>query len=255
LRTRILLLLLVLAALPLVSSGAVIAVFGNNATNTYLASLGHTVSQVTDADLATPGFLDTFDLFYMTRVSTGFGTGLSAGAAANVAAWLGGGRFVLLNADFADGILYADANVKQLTSNAVAWVLGGGSRGYIGEFNGAVSALTSNSNGFTPIGIVSGSAGPLGWTQGGSDGTLWVVQPSHPVMAGLPASFNPDGIEFGSIVTGIDPALILAAFGPEGPLYPGVIAGGGAAGAIPEPSTFALMAGGLALLLLRRRRQ
>ncbi len=253
-RRVILPLLPVLAAFPRVSSGGVIAVFGNNATNTYLASLGHTVSQVTDANLATPGFLDTFDLFYMTRVGATFGTGLSAGAAANVAAWLGGGRFVLLNADFADGI-GVDANVDQLTSNAVAWVLAGGSRGYIGEFNGAVSALTANSNGFTPIGIVSGSAGPLGFQEGGSSEKLWVVQPSHPVMAGLPASFNPVSIDFGSTLTGIDPGLILAAFGPEGPLYPGVIAGGGAAGAIPEPSTFALMAGGLAVLLLRRRRK
>lgn len=212
--------------------------------------MGHTVTQVSDADLSTPGFLNSFSLFYMTRLDASFGTGLSATAAANVVSWLGNGRFVLLNADFADGI--GDANINLLTSNAVNWVLSGGPRGFIGEFNGSVSAFTSNSNGFTPLGIVSGSAGPLGFTNGESDQTLWVVQGSHPVMSGLPGSFNPVAVEFGAAVTGIDPALVLAAFGANGPVWPGVIAGGGEG--IPEPSTFALLGGGLALLFFKRRK-
>lgn len=143
--------LLVAVLLPLASWAGNIAVFGDNATDDFLAGLGHSVTLVSDSQLATPGFLNSFDLFYMTRNGFSYGTGLSAAAAANVYSWVLGARFVLLNADFADGI--GDATINQLTANAVNWVLAGGSRGYVGEFNGSVSALTSNSR----VGIRSAS--------------------------------------------------------------------------------------------------
>ena len=122
--------------LSLTSWAGKIAVLGDNATDDFLTSLGHTVTLVSDAQLATPGFLNSFDLFYMTRDGHSYGTGLSAAAAANVYSWVQGGRFVLLNADFADGI--GDPTIDLLTANAVNWVLAGGSRGFIGEFNGSV---------------------------------------------------------------------------------------------------------------------
>ena len=55
-----------------------IAVFGDNATDNYLASIGNTVTLVTDAQLATAGFLNSFDLVWITRDGSNFGAGLSA---------------------------------------------------------------------------------------------------------------------------------------------------------------------------------
>ena len=72
-----------------------------------------------------------------------FGAGLSAGAAANVTAYVGGtGAVVLFNADFADDI--GDPNTNILFQNAFNFT-GDSLDGYIGELNGLVAALTCTS--------------------------------------------------------------------------------------------------------------
>ncbi len=56
-------------------------------------------------------------------------------------------------------------------ANAVLWAAAKGN-GFIGEFNGMASALTSNSNGYSPMGLIDGDAGALGRNVGGSNGVI-----------------------------------------------------------------------------------
>jgi hypothetical protein len=217
-----------------------IAAFGSNASTAYLNSQGFVVTTVTDAQLATAGFLDNFDAFYFTRDGTSFGTGLSAQAAINVAAYVElSGDVVLLNGDFADGA-GSDSYLNQLFTNAANFATAGG-HGFIGEFNGAVSALTSNSDGFTPLDLIAGSAGPLGFGSGGSAGsiTLTAAGLSHSVTSGLAVNYNPAALEFGAALTGVASPLILATYDNGNAA---IIARSGAVtpAAVPEASTFVL---------------
>ena len=78
-----------------------VAVLGNNASDEELNEApGIVATLVTDAQVATPGFLDDFDAFMFTRPGGAFNATLSAGAAAQVRAFTR--RAVLLNGDFAD---------------------------------------------------------------------------------------------------------------------------------------------------------
>lgn len=203
-----------------------IAVFGDNATDNTLSAMGYTTTLVTDAQVATPGFLDAFDAFYFTRNGASFGTGLSAAAAARVADYVGAdGNTVLLNGDFADNLdpaLGYDPEIAQLTGNAVEFAVASG-HGFIGEFNGAVSALTSNSNGFSPIGLITGSAGPM--TCCPADGAVSIVPAGvgHPVLDGVALPYNPSNLEFGAVMSGIASSLVLATY-PNG--SPAIVAEG-----------------------------
>ena len=221
-----------------------IAVFGDNGVDNYLVTQGHSVTLVTDAQIATPGFLNGFDAFVFTRDGASFGAGLSLAAAANVTAYVGStGNIVLFNGDFADAV-GGDPTIDQLWSNAANFVTASGN-GFIGEFNGAVSALTSNSNGLNPLGLIAGAAGPLGFANGGSNTNLnlTIVGTGHPVTSGVSFPFDPNDVEFGSLLTGVDPILVLATFDSGNPA---IIAREGAApsGAqpVPEPSSLALCA-------------
>ncbi len=202
---------LVIATTPVRAQA--IAVIGDNAMDNFIATIpGKTATLVTDAQIATPGFLSGFAALVMTRNGFSFGVGLSPAAAANVAAYVGAtGRVVVLNADFADDI--GSAFTNGLVTNAVNYAASSG-HGFVGEFNGAVSALTSNSNGFTPIGLIAGSAGALGFGGGGSAGNIILVPPGvgHAVTAGLTFPTNPGGVEFGATITGVSAPLILATF-------------------------------------------
>ena len=198
-----------------------IAVFGDNQIDDYLSSAGFTATLVTDAQLSTAGFLDDYDAFFYTR--DGFttpGTSLSAAAAANVQAFVGSsGRGVLLNGDFADTLLGAtpDTEIQQLIWNATTWAAST-HHGYIGEYTGAVSGLTTNSDALTPLGFVSGSAGALG--NGPAEGAIVKTAEgeSSPVLAGVDfTTTDPTGeLSFGSIVTGVDSSLVLATYSNPG---------------------------------------
>ena len=198
-----------------------IAVFGDNQIDDYLNSAGFSATLVTDADLSTAGFLDAYDAFFYTRdgVSTP-GTSLSAGAVANVQAFVGSsGRGVLLNGDFADTLLGAtpDTEIQQLISNATAWAATT-QHGFIGEYTGAVAGLTTNSDTLTPLGFVSGNAGLLG--NGPAEGAIVKTAEgeSSPVLAGVDfTTTDPtDELSFGSIVTGVDSSLVLATYSNPG---------------------------------------
>lgn len=234
-----------------------IAVFGNNQTDDFInAQFGAgSATLVSDAQIV-GGILAGFDAFYMTRNGFSFGSGLSAAAAAVVAAYVGAtGNVVLFNGDFADSLPGAqapfDAVIQAITVNAVNFAAASGN-GYIGEFNGAVSGLTVNSNGFSPIGLIGGSASALA-CGGPPSGTL-VLDPSgvgHPVLAGAGFPFNPGSVECGvASIIGVNPVFVLARWGSLTGT-PAIIA----RGAIPEPATLLLTGAGLAAVAIRRRRR
>src|SRR4051794_15974325 len=149
--------LLALAALLLVpasSLAANVAVLGNNQTDEVLAAAGNTVTLVTDAQVATPGFLDGFDGLVFTRNGIAFNPVLSDAAAAQVRAFTK--RAVLLNGDFADG-LSSDQEIKDLYVSSVRWASEHGG-GYVGELEGATAGLAGNADGQPALNFLAGSA-------------------------------------------------------------------------------------------------
>lgn len=240
-----------LAARP--GAAANFAVFGDNTMDNYLTSIGHATTLVTDAQLATAGFIDSFDALVMTRNGFSFGSGLSAAAAARVMTYVGAvGNVVLLNGDFADAIADADANIQTLVANAASFVANG-NRGFLGEFNGAVSGLTSNGNGFTPLGFIPGAAGATNFGNGGTAGSFSLAPAGvgHSAMGGVTTPYNPGSVEFGASIAGVPASYVLATW--DGGV-PAVMARGGVAPTpVPEPGTLALLAGGGAMFLRRRR--
>jgi hypothetical protein len=228
-----------------------IAVFGNNSFQTYINSQsGYSVTVVSDANLSTPGFLNAYDAFVYTRNGSEFGGGLSAAAAANVSAWVTGNA-VLFNADWFDDL--GNANTQLLVKNAVDYVAAGG-HGYIGEFNGAVAALTSNSNGFTPLNLMPGHAGELNYLNGGSGGSVSLTASGigHSVTSGVSFPVNPGGVEYGAALSGYNALNVLATFDGGNPAILARTA------AVPEPGSVAMLVGlsisGAGLVARRRRR-
>jgi len=199
---------------PAVASAANIAVLGDNSTDDFLTAQGHTTTLVTDAQVATPGFLSSFNELVITRDGSSFGGGLSPAAAAQVGAFAK--RVVALNGDFADSLSNlgdpTDAAVGQIFANSANWA-SMGSGGVIGEFNGAVSLLGANADGFTPLGLLTGSAGPLTGDPS-AFGSIDVAPAGtgHPVLTGVSLPVDPNSVEFGAQITGADSAQVLAKY-------------------------------------------
>lgn len=247
---------MVLAGTAMQAQAAAIAIFGNNNIATYYGGLaGHTATVVSDAQLATAGFLDSFDVFVYTRDGYSFGTTLSLAAAANVKAFVNG-NVALLNGDFQDDI--GTPGTDQLFLNILNYVAGNSNGGYIGEFNGASAAFTSNDNGLTPIGLIEGHSGTLGNGNGGSDGDV-VVTPygtASGLFAGVAFPYNPGAVEFGADASVNNPATVLATFSNGNPA---IIVGERQVinnpNQVPEPSTYALLLAALGGVVATRRRR
>ncbi len=226
------------------AAATAIAVFGDNNTDEFINTLGGmTATVVTDAQIATPGFLAGFDAFVYTRDGASFGTSLTAAAAAAVKSFVTG-NVTLFVGDFADGIS-SDTNIQTLYTNALNFITTGG-KGYLGEFTGAVAALTSNSDGLAALDLISGTAGALGGGNGNADGRLVAVQAGHPVLAGAGLPINPPDVEFGALVT-VDASVVVAEFVNDG-TSPGIVVGAVGSNDVPAPGTLALLAAGLATL-------
>ena len=236
-------------------SAASLAIFGNNGIGSLYASGGNTVTFVSDAQIATAGFLNAFDAFVYTRDGASFGSSLSLAAAANVKAFVTG-NVVLLNGDFADDI--GAPTTDQLFSQALAYVLSGSGGGYLGEFNGSFAAF-STSTSYTPIGLVDGSAGAPGQGNGGSDGNIHLTAAGAlcPVTAGVPFPYNPGAVEFGATATGVNPAKVLAVFDNGNPAIIASSIDQISVSGIPEPGTWAMLivGFGLAGTAMRRSRR
>lgn len=219
------------------SSGAhasMVAVFGDNSIDDFLNANGHTATLVSDADLATAGFLSSFDLFVYTRDDASFGSSLSAAAAANVSAFVTG-NVVLFASDLADNGFPGDAT-DTLMLNAVSFA---SNKGFIGEFTGSCAAMSSNSAGLTALGLVSGTCDALGLGPGGDP--MDILDTGHPVVAGVPdPSFLGGSHAFFALLSGVDSSLIVAVNSRE---IPSIVAS--ARRSVPAPASLALLGTGL----------
>ncbi|GAA0484879.1 hypothetical protein GCM10009096_29430 [Parasphingorhabdus litoris] len=246
-----------IAIAPVPANAALIAIFGDNNINDLYSAGGHTTTIVSDAQLATAGFLDSFDLFVYTRDGFSFGQSLSVAAAANVKAYVTG-NIVLFNGDFQDDI--GAANTDLLFNNALDYVLSGSGGGYIGEYRGAFGAYSANGDGDNPIGLVNGMAGPSGAGQGGSNLDIDITPfgVGNPVTDGVSFPYDPAAVEFGAALSGENPTKVLARFANGNAA---IIASeaGQISGAVPEPATWAFMIFGFGAiggaLRSNRRRQ
>jgi hypothetical protein len=238
------------------ADAANLAIFGQNQIGT-LYDNSHTVTYVTDAQLATAGFLDDFDAFIYTRDGFSFGVGLSVAAAANVKSFVTG-NIVLFNGDWQDDI--PNPETAALFNNALSFVLAGNGKGYIGEYRGAFAAYSSNADGNNPIGLVQGSSGPSGFQQGGSGGVIDLTPAGEAsaITADTTFPYNPAAVEFGAQLSGENPAKVLARFdNGNAAIIASSVEDISNPGVVPEPATWAMLIVGFGAVgfAARRRRQ
>lgn len=230
-------------------------------------------SLVSTSNLETPGFLTSFNAIIVSRSDSGFGTSLSAAAAANVAAYVGsgatqGGVAVFTN-DAADNFFGAttgdpfDANLNQLFVNATNFAAAS-HHGYIGEFNGAVMAVTANSAGYPALGLLPGSATAVA---GYGPQFVYGVGPigaGNPIDAGVTFPFtDDDNSTFLTRITGADPNNVVDVYTSSDSINgdPAVLAnqfvisGGGGGTPVPEPAALGLIGLGLVALGIARRKR
>ena len=170
---------------------------------------------VSTSDLESAGFLTPFKTIIVSRYGANFGTSLSALAAANVSAYVGlagsagqGGVATFTN-DAADNLNAVggndpyDANLAALFKNAASFASMSG-HGYVGEFNGAAMAETTNANGVA-LGLLLGNAGALGGFGPQFTYDVGPIGAGNPIDAGVTFPFtDSDSSTFLTAVTGFD---------------------------------------------------
>ena len=218
---------------------------------------------VSTANLETPGFLNSFGAIVVSRFDSGFGTSLSALAAANVAAYVGVGAtqggVALYTNDIADNLYGAktdpyDPNLDALFRNGLTYASASG-HGYIGEFNGAVMGVTSNTAGFASLGLVQGTASAVGGYGPTFTYGVGPIGAGNPIDAGVTFPFTDgDGTTYLTQVTGTNPNNVVDIYTSNDSIngLPAVLAnqfvifgGGTPPTSVPEPMTLSLVAAGV----------
>jgi hypothetical protein len=187
------------------------------------------VTLVTTAELETPGFLSSFTTLVVSRYGDGFGSSLSAKAASNVVAYVGtgatqGGVVIFAN-DVADNLKGSDYSdpldpfLDQLYINAAVFDSKSG-HGYLGEFNGAVMAMSTNTAGYVALGLLPGAASGTHMATT-PDGQFHYdagpIGPGNPIDAGVSFPFtDADKSIFRTDITGASAANIVDTFDDNG---------------------------------------
>jgi hypothetical protein len=260
-------------AVPSISSATSFAVWldgstsdGGNAIPSRLDTAfgAGSATLVTTAQIETPGFLSGFDCLVVSRFDASFGTFLSPLAVGQVQSYVGlagtpgqGGVAVFTN-DMADNLMGSssgdpfDPNLDQLFINAATFAAAT-HHGYIGEFNGALMAMAANSEGATPMDLLSGTAGALHGI--GPEQFVYNVGPigsGHAIDAGVTFPFtDSDTTTFLTSVTSADPNNIVDIYtNPSANGLPGVLANNAVISGVPDAtSTLPLLSIAVASLL------
>lgn len=247
-------------------AGYKFAVWGDDSTDPALGgsgiitSLQHTfgagsTTVVTNAQMATPGFLNNFDAVILTRYDSQFGNSVTAAAAAGIDAYVGvagspnqGGVATFTN-DMGDNLYGStsgdpyDNNLNQLFVNAAADVAAT-HHGFIGELNGAIMAMATNSNGFVPLDLLQGNASSIqNYSPNQFVYDLGPAGSSNAIDVGVTFPFtDSDTSTFRTIITGADSSQIVDIYHDDG--APAVLANQGGLApqqSTPEPASLTLM--------------
>jgi hypothetical protein len=222
---------------------------------------------ISTAQLDTPGFLSSFKTVIVSRFGSSFGSSLSAASAANVHSYVGGpgagqGGVAVFTNDASDNLFGSvsgdpyDANLNALFINAVKFAAASG-HGYIGEFNGAIAALATNTAGFNSADLLVGNATGLHFY--GPQFTYDIGTPGvgAAIYSGVTLPFtDSDSSTYLTDITGFDTAqLVLQYTSSNINGEPAILANSVIINGVPEPTALALFGFGVMGFALARRRR